>query len=107
MKTITHRPVMKPDFSFEEWCTKKGIPVPKAGDLAMAVMGMSGYQTKRTKGIQKKNLEKMSEYSRIYNEYLKDLTYTKVMVPLDLTKETDMAYLRVMHKRQLRRMKCQ
>ena len=52
-------------------------------------------------------LEKMSEYSRIYNEYLKDLTYTKVMVPLDLTKETDMAYLRVMHKRQLRRMKCQ
>jgi hypothetical protein len=97
--TITHRPRLIPDFTFEEWCKRNNIPKPPGGDVAMLVMGTSGFTTRRSAGKQKANQKKVMEYNKTYEQYLEDLTYSKIMVPLDLNKEADRAYLRVIEKR--------
>lgn len=96
------RIVKKPDFTFEEWAKQKGITIPQF-DIGMAVLGKAGSPTKRTQGLLKTNWNNMKEVEELRKQYLSEVTYTEHEVPLDLSKESDQAYLRVLQKREERK----
>jgi len=104
---VTHRPKLTPDFTIEEWL-KKHPEVDQQqllfgsayiSAVALSVMGTAGITTKRSGGKRSSALKKILYTQEIHKRYLKDLTYTQIMVPLNMENEADQAYVRVVEKR--------
>jgi hypothetical protein len=109
---ITHRIVQVPKQSFEEWLKAREIDQADVllGDaysnaVAELLLGRGGFATRKTSGQARTLGQKMRYTQALQKEYQENVEFEERQVPLDLNKESDQAYVRVMEKR-LRRSTC-
>ncbi len=101
------RTVREPCQSFDSWLVERGIPLSSLAtddEHATYIGGMlfptscSSAQLAKIRALG----EKVCRREELYSEYVSTVDYVSIEVELDLTKESDAAYLRCLDKRRSR-----
>lgn len=102
-KEITHK-----DVTWEKWLKDNKFEQDVMSDYEMAdyvgrsIFGVAGGQTRRTKGIVHGLRRKYERSLELRERYANEVKDVHQMVPVDKENETDLAYIRLKHKRLIR-----